>query len=68
VEWDELLRIVKKVEGVKYVPDDFFNPSTDEEVPQNELPRIKTFVMRDLAGNILSDNNGVLSPIFYPNE
>jgi hypothetical protein len=68
VEWDDLLQIVKENEGIKYVPDDFFNPSEDEEVPENELPRIKKFIMRDLSGNIISDNNNVLSPVFYPNE
>ena len=68
VEWDELLRIVKDVEGVKYVPDEFFHPNVDEEVPTNQYPRIEKFIMRDLNGVILSDNNGVLSPIFYPNN
>jgi hypothetical protein len=68
VEWDDLLQIVKQTEGVKYVPDDFFKPSVDEIVPLNELPRIKKFVMRDIDGNLISDNQGVLTPIFYPLE
>jgi hypothetical protein len=66
VEWDTLLSIVKSVEGVKYVPDQFFNPSEDIAVPYNKLPRVKVFVMRDMAGSIIADNNGVLSPVFYP--
>lgn len=68
VEWDDLLDIVKETEGVRYVPDSFFLPETDEVVPVGQLPRIKDFVMRDLEGNIIFDSNGVLSPIFYPNE
>lgn len=67
VEWDDLLRIVKDTEGVRYVPDGFFKPRIDEVVPVNKLPRIKKFVMRNLEGVILSDNN-VLAPVFYPNE
>jgi uncharacterized phage protein gp47/JayE len=68
IEWDQLLRIVQDTEGVRYVPDEYFNPSEDESVPLNQFPRVKRFVMRDLNGNILSDNNEVLSPIFYPNN
>jgi hypothetical protein len=68
VEWDDLLDIVKKTNGVKYVPDEYFYPQEDEQVPANNLPRVKNFVMRDLDGNIIFDSNGVLSPIFYPTE
>lgn len=68
IEWDDLLDIVKKTNGVKYVADEYFYPQEDEQVPANYLPRIKNFVMRDLDGNIIFDSNGVLSPIFYPSE
>jgi hypothetical protein len=68
VQWDTLLRIVQDTAGVRYVPDEWFLPNSDELVPVNEFPRIKRFVMRDLDGNILADNNGVLSPVFYPNN
>jgi hypothetical protein len=68
VEWDDLFEVVKNTEGVKYVPDDYFNPSEDESVPSNQLPRIKVFVMRNLDGNIIFDAGGALSPIFYPVE
>jgi hypothetical protein len=68
IEWDDLLEITKKADGVKYVPDGHFNPNVDETVPDNELPRIKKFVMRDMDGNIISDIDGVLTPIFYPNN
>ena len=66
VEWDDLLEVVKTAEGVKYVPDEYFFPYFDEEVPLNMLPRIKGFRMRDLEGNILYDSGSSLSNIFYP--
>ena len=66
VQWDDLLQVVKSSEGVKYVPDEYFFPYYDEEVPLNMLPRIKGFRMRDLEGNILYDSGSNLSNIFYP--
>ena len=68
VEWDDLLDIVKKTEGVKYVPDEYFFPYYDQQVPANQLPRIKGFIMRDQDGNILYDSDSNLSPLFYPSE
>lgn len=67
VEWDNLLQIVKETKGVRYVSDGYFRPNRDEKVSVMKLPRIKKFIMRDLSGNIISDNQGVLTPIFYPN-
>lgn len=68
VEWDELLRVVKGSEGVRYVPDGFFNPRVDEIVPVNKLPRVKKFIMRNLNGDIIADGNNILTPVFYTNE
>ena len=68
VEWDDLLDIVKKTEGVKYVPDEYFFPYYDQQVPANQLPRIRGFIMRDQDGNILYDSDSNLSPLFYPAE
>lgn len=68
VEWDDLLDIVKKTDGVKYVPDEYFFPYYDQQVPVNQLPRIRGFVMRDQDGNILYDSDSNLSPLFYPSE
>jgi hypothetical protein len=68
IQWDDMLEIVKETEGVKYVPDKFFNPNNDEAVPLNKFPRIRSFIMRDLDGNILYDSNNVLTPVFYPAE
>lgn len=68
VEWDDLFDIVKKSEGVKYVPDQYFFPYYDEQFPINQLPRIRGFVMRDANGNILYDSDSTLSPTFYPQD
>lgn len=76
VEWDDLLQIVKGTKGVRYVPDGYFKPNQDEKVSVVKLPRVKKFVMRDLSGNIISDNQGILAgepfypkvPIYYPNN
>lgn len=68
IEWDDLLQIVKETDGVRYVPDAFFKPRIDEIVPVNMFPRVKDFKMRDVEGNIIFDNQGNLSPIFYPNR
>lgn len=68
VEWDDLLMIVKGTKGVKYVPDNYFYPGVDLIIPQNQLPRIRGFKMRDTNGNIISNKSGSLDPIFYPNE
>jgi len=66
VEWDDLLGIVKNVNGVRFVPDQFFSPRVDISVPNTMLPRFRSFIMRDLQGNIISDSQGILSPVFYP--
>ena len=68
VEWDDLLEIVKSTDGIKYADDNAFFPSTDVTVLNNLLPRIRGFRMMDLDGNIISDIQGVLNPVFYPEE
>jgi len=68
IEWDDLLQIVKETSGVRYVPDTWFNPKTDDLVPINRFPRVKDFVMRNIDESIIFDSGGNLSPVFYPNE
>ncbi len=66
VEWDDLLTIVKSVRGVKYVPDEHFNPGVDSLIEKFKLPRVVKFVMRDMKGTILYNNNSSVLPIYYP--
>ena len=68
VEWDDLFVIVKQTEGVKYVSDRYFSPNQDITVEVGKLPRIRGFLMLDTDGNIISDNNDVLNPIYYPSD
>lgn len=68
VEWENLLYAAKNVDGVRYVPDTHFYPQADINVPEYRLPRIRGFIMRDLNGNIIEDNRGVLAGVYYPNE
>ena len=66
IEWDDLLEIVKNTEGVRYVASEWFKPNLDELVPDFMLPRIKKFIMRDLDGNVMFDEENEFSPLFYP--
>lgn len=68
VEWEDLMYVVRNVAGVRYVPDTHFYPNADINVPRYRLPRVRQFVMRDLDGNVIEDNQGVLSDVYYPNE
>jgi len=68
VDWDDLFAIVKRTKDVKYVPDTNFSPNNDITFSSHQIPRIRSFIMRDLSGNIISDVNGVLNPIYYPNQ
>lgn len=68
VQWDDLLGIAKRTEGIKYIPDQFFTPNNDIKIPINQIPRIRGFRMLDLDGNIIEDVQGNLNPQFYPNK
>ena len=65
VLWDDLLEVVKGVDGVRFVPTGNFSPSVDINVPRGQLPRVKSFKMRNLSGDIIFDSLNVFSPIFY---
>lgn len=68
VEWEDMLFAAKNVSGVTYIPDTHFYPQSDINVPKYQLPRIRGFIMRDLDSNIIEDNGGVISDVFYPND
>lgn len=68
VEWENLLYAAKNIEGVRYVPDTHFYPHMDVNVPKYQLPRIRGFVLRDLDGNVVEDNKGILNDFYYPND
>jgi len=68
VEWDDLLGIVKSASGIGYTPDAYFTPRQDFYVQSGKLPRIKSFIMRDMNGVAISDSGGNLNPIYFPNK
>lgn len=68
IEWENILYSIRSVDGVRYIPDNYFYPQADVNVPKYRLPRLRGFILRDLDGNILIDNYSVLSPFNYPNE
>lgn len=68
IEWENLLFAAKNVDGVRYIPDTHFTPRVDVNVPEYRLPRVRGFIMRDLDGNVISDNNNILADFYYPNS
>lgn len=68
VEWETLLNIAQTTKGVRYIPDQYFAPREDIAVYVHKLPRLRSFVMLDLDGNIISNFSGSLLPTFYPNS
>lgn len=68
IEWDNMLDIVKSTDGVRYVNDSFFSPSTDIQTQVLKLPRIRGFQMLDLNGNLIIDLAGVLNQSYYPQD
>lgn len=63
-----LINIVKNTRGVKFVPNEFFYPNVDLASDIRKLPRMRGFLMLDLQGGVIESLNGVLSPVFYPQQ
>lgn len=68
INWTNLLEIAQHTDGVTYVNDALFYPNSDVAIDVNKLPRIRGFQMLDLNGNLIKDIQGVLNPVYYPNE
>lgn len=68
VEWDDILDIVKSTKGIRYVPDNFFDPRADIQIGITEFPRFRGFIMRDMNGVIISDSQNQINPVYYPNK
>lgn len=67
VEWINLYEIVKNANGMEYVPDQYFYPRVDLGISTYVLPRIRSFLMLNLDGSVISNFTGTLSPVYYPN-
>lgn len=66
VQWDKLLQICQNVPGVAYIPDQYFYPRTDLTIDTFMLPRLRSFLMLNLNGQVISNFTGTLSPVHYP--
>lgn len=67
VEWEELYYVVRNISGVKTIPEQFFLPRNDVSVPSASLPRLRGFIMRNLEGVAINQNNNVL-PVYYSDQ
>lgn len=68
IDWEDVFFVIKKTKGLKYIPDATFVPRNDMTIPGNQLPRVRSFLMKDLSGAIIADVSGLLNPIFFPNQ
>ena len=64
IYWTDIFDTIQNIEGVNFVSNENFYPSINQVVPQNQFPRIKSFVMRDLSGDAMYSSTD-LAPIFY---
>lgn len=68
IDWIDLINAVKGVNGVKRVLDNFFTPNVDLIIPKNHLPRFRGFALLNLQGELITDLQGILNPVFYPSK
>lgn len=67
IEWDQLLFIAQQHSKIDYIPDTTFTPSEDiTDIPTNQVPRFRGFIMMDLDGNVISSTSGTINPVYYP--
>jgi len=67
VEWEEIYYIVRGISGVKTIPEQYFQPSSDILIPKSSLPRLRGFIMRNLDGVVIGENDNVV-PVYYSNQ
>ena len=68
VEWDNILEIVKRTKGVKYVPDQYFYPNNDIQTNRVKIVRLRGFLMLNLEGSVISSLTNTLSSVYYPQQ
>jgi hypothetical protein len=68
IEVNKIKSIIENANGVIYLPEQYFYPTNDIMLPKNYFPVLRSFVMQDLDGTILSSVTGSISPIYYPND
>lgn len=75
VEWEDIFSVIRMQKGVLQMPESFFfcgsnyqswdvsNPHSDIEVPVTKIPRLRSFVIRDMEGTYLFRNNSSTPPV-----
>ena len=66
IEWDNIFDICKYTNGIEYIDDTTFLPSSDINVGVNDYPVLRGFQMLTLEGNIIYDAD-FISPVYYQN-
>lgn len=66
INWIDLINAIKQVDGVKRVLDNYFSPNNDIIVPKGVLPRFRGFLLLDLRGEIIANEQNTLNPVYYP--
>lgn len=67
-EWDDCFLSCKNSNGIIYIADQYFFPKTDIILPKNTFPRLRGFQLLNLDGSIITDVQGNLNPLYYPNK
>jgi len=66
VNWISLYEIVKNTNGIETLPDQYFYPRIDIGISTYLLPRMRSFLMLDMSGAVISNLSGTISPVYYP--
>lgn len=65
VQWEYLLNIVSSNKYCILVPEKYFTPGSDITCYLGEYPRIRSFKMYNLEGQLLSENTNSFEPTLY---
>jgi len=65
VQWEYILNVVSSHKDVVILPETYFSPRTDIISYLGQFPRVRSFKMYDLDGNMLSQNTSNFEPVLY---
>jgi hypothetical protein len=66
IQWENILVSCSNVSGVRFIESNYMKPRADIHTNKFELPVVRSFVLKDTKGNIISSNNGSITPFYYP--
>lgn len=65
VQWEYMLNVISSHRDVLLLPEQYFSPSTDILVYLGQYPRIRSFQMYNLDGELISENTTNFEPVLY---